>query len=88
MIKHANISYNTGESTEKFTGCAKGNQWGGSCGKFQYESPLRILGRGEGAEEKEKRNTEIIPPIENAFLLKTKPDFERAAVDSLDRWCQ
>lgn len=27
---------------------------GGSCGKFQYESPLRILGRGEGAEEKEE----------------------------------
>lgn len=60
----------------------------GSCGKFQYESPLRILGRGKGAEEKEKTNTERISPVKNSFLLKTKPDFERAAVDSLDRWCQ
>lgn len=38
---------------------------------------------GEREQKRKKRNTEIIPPIENAFLLKTKPDFERAAVDSL-----
>lgn len=55
----------------------------GTCGKFHYESPPMILGREKGAEEKEKNNMGIIPSIKNAFLLKAKPDFERATVDSL-----
>lgn len=59
----------------------------GSCGKFQYESPLRILGRRGGVHEERKRGTQK-SFLKTAFLLKTKPGFKRAAVDSLDRWCQ
>lgn len=42
----------------------------GSCGKFQYESPLRILGRGKGAEEKEKRNTEKNSSYKEFFSIE------------------
>lgn len=58
MIKCANISYNTGESTEKFTGCAKGRGGGGSCGKFQYESPLRVREGGEREQKRKKIGTQ------------------------------
>jgi len=57
--------------------CERKSGGGGSCGKFQYESPLRIHGRGKGAEEKGK-NTEIIASIKNAFLLKTKPRLRKS----------
>lgn len=60
---------------------------GGNSGKFQYESPLRIHGRGKRTK-KEEKNAETIPPIKNALLFKTEPDIETTAVDSLDRWCQ
>lgn len=43
---------------------------------------------GGEREQKRKKKEQIIPSKKNALLLKTEPDIETAAVDSLDRWCQ
>lgn len=90
MIKHANVSHNTGESTEKFTGYAKGSMCVRGGGEVVGNSSMNHHWGSLGGEreQKRKKKEQTIPSKKNALLLKTEPDIETAAVDSLDRWCQ
>lgn len=63
MIKHANVSHNTGESTEKFTGYAKGSMCVRGGGKL-WEIPVWITTEdpweGKGSRRGRKKNKQFL----------------------------